>query len=196
MSVVPKGAGGPSVRRSPLPMLFSFFLAGCAPGRDLPPLPPSPDREYRLGAGDIVRVITYGEEPLTGEFRVNDQGSLALPLAGPVKAAGRTPHELEDAVAAALRKGDLLKKPSVSVEVATYRPIYVLGEVNKPGQYPYQPGMTMVSAAAIAGGFTYRAIEDYASVVRTANGESVEGKASRRTAVQPGDVITVFERRF
>ena len=90
----------------------------------------------------------------------------------------------------------MLRKPSVSVEVATYRPIYVLGEVNKPGQYPYQPGMTVVSAAAVAGGFTYRAVEDYASVLRTTDGDSTEGKASRQALVQPGDVITVFERRF
>ena len=82
------------------------------------------------------------------------------------------------------------------MEVTTYRPIYALGEVNKPGQYPWQPGMTMVTAAAVAGGFTYRAVEDYAAVVRTVDGDSVEGKASRQASVRPGDVITVFERRF
>jgi polysaccharide export outer membrane protein len=117
-------------------------------------------------------------------------------LAGPVHAAGLTARDLEIAVATALKQGDMLRQPLVSVEVATYRPIYVLGEVNKRGQYPYQPGMTVVSAAAVAGGFTYRAVEDYASVVRTTDGESVEGKASRQALVQPGDVITVFERSF
>ena len=171
-------------------------LAACAPGRDLPRLQALSGREYRLGPGDVVRIITYGEDPLTGEFRVNDRGDVALPLAGSVVASGLTPRELQDAVAAALTKGDMLRKPSVSVEVSSYRPIYVLGEVNKPGQYPYQPGMTVVSAAAVAGGFTYRAIEDYASVVRTVDGDSVEGKASRQALVQPGDVITVFERKF
>jgi len=177
-------------------LAIPFLLTGCAPGRDLPALTPEAAGDYRLGPGDMVRVITYGEDPLTGEFRVNDQGAIALPLAGAIIAAGRTPRELEDAVAAALKKGDMLRKASVSVEVTTYRPIYVLGEVNKPGQYPYQPGMTVVSAAAVAGGFTYRAIESYASVVRTAGGDSVEGKASRQALVRPGDVITVFERRF
>ena len=144
----------------------------------------------------MVRIITYGEDPLTGEFRVSDQGTIALPLAGAVRATGRTPPELEEAVAATLKKGNMLKRPSVSVEVAAYRPIYVLGEVNKPGQYPYQPGMTMVSAAAVAGGFTYRAVEGYASVVRTVDGDQLEGKASRQALVRPGDVITVFERKF
>jgi polysaccharide export outer membrane protein len=82
------------------------------------------------------------------------------------------------------------------VEITAYRPIFVLGEVSKPGQYPYQPGMTMVTAAAVAGGFTYRAVLDYASVVRTQDGVAVEAKALRQSFIQPGDVITIFERRF
>jgi polysaccharide export outer membrane protein len=177
-------------------LALPLLLPSCAPGRDLPVLPSQANGEYRLGAGDSVRIITYGEDTLTGEFRVNDQGAIALPLAGSVQAAGNTPHELEEAVTTALRKDNMLLKPQVSVEVINYRPIYVLGEVNKPGQYPYQPGMTVVTAAAVAGGFTYRAVEDYASVVRTADGDSVEGKASRQAFIRPGDVITVFERRF
>lgn len=173
-----------------------LMLAACAPGRGLPDLPRPAASGYQLGPGDTVRVITYGEDLLTGDFRVNDQGSVALPLAGLVKAAGKTPAELAAAIALGLKKGDLLRRPSVSVEVSSYRPIYVLGEVNKPGQYPYQPGMTVVTAAAVAGGFTYRAVEDYAAVVRTVGGEPVEGKAVRQAFIQPGDVITVFERRF
>ena len=105
---------------------------------------------------------------------------------------------------AALKRAHLLRNPSVSVEVVTYRPIFVLGEVNRPGQYPYQPGMTVVTAAAVAGGFTYRAVEGYASVVRTpigmavgtTMGDPIEGKAVRQAYVQPGDVITILERRF
>ena len=89
-----------------------------------------------------------------------------------------------------------MRNPSVAVEVIAYRPIYVLGEVNKPGQYAYQPGMTVVTAVAVAGGFTYRAVEGYAAVVRTVEGKAIEGRASRQAFVQPGDVITVFERRF
>lgn len=183
--------------RRMLPLLVVLLaLSCCAPGGDLPPMPGLTGGDYHLAPGDVVRIITYGEDPLTGEFRVSDKGMVALPLAGGVQAAGRTPHQLEEAIAATLKKRGMLTRPSVSVEVAAYRPIYVLGEVNKPGQYPYQPGMTVVSAAAVAGGFTYRAVQGYASVVRTVDGDSVEGKVMRDGPVEPGDVITVFERKF
>ena len=141
---------------------------------------------YSLGAGDQVRIIIFGEDNLTGEFRVNDSGNIALPLVGSVHAAGLTSGGLETAVGAALRRANLVRNPSVAVEVIAYRPIYVLGEVNKPGQYPYQPGMTVVTAVAVAGGFTYRAVEGYASVVRTADGKAVEGRASRQILCPAG----------
>lgn len=183
--------------RAVLPVLFLFVGASCAgPGANLPPLPEADHASYSLGPGDQVRIITFGEDNLTGEFRVNDSGNIALPLVGAVHAAGLTSGRLEQAVAAALQAAKLVQHPSVAVEVIAYRPIYVLGEVNKPGQYPYQPGMTVVAAVAVAGGFTYRAIDDYAAVVRTAGGKEIEGKATRQSSIQPGDVITIFERRF
>jgi polysaccharide export outer membrane protein len=143
-----------------------------------------------------VRLITFGEDSLTGEFRVSDSGTIALPLVGEVRAQGLSPDALAVQVGKALVHANILRSPSVSAEIIAYRPIYVLGEVSKPGQYPYQPGMTMVTAAAVAGGFTYRAIQAYASVVRTQDGQAVEGIASRQSFIQPGDVITVYERRF
>jgi polysaccharide export outer membrane protein len=171
------------------------LLTGCGRGSDLPPLPRI-TAEYRLGPGDVIRIVTYGEEQLSGEFRVGDTGRVALPLLGAVPAAKYTPREFQEEVASRLREAGLLQAPSVSVEVTGYRPFYVLGEVNKPGQYAYQPGITVLGAVAMAGGFTYRAVEDYAGVVRVAEGRSLEGRAARRDAVQPGDVITIYERRF
>ena len=177
--------------------LVALAMAACGgPGSDLPRLPPAAPTAYGLGPGDQVRIITFGEETLTGEFRVNDAGNIALPLVGTLHAAGLTSTELESAVAGALRRANLVRHPSVAVEVIAYRPIYVLGEVNKPGQYAYQPGMTVVTAVAVAGGFTYRAVEGYAAIVRSIEGKAIEGKASRQDFVQPGDVVTVFERRF
>lgn len=173
-----------------------MLASACAPGRDLPELPLVAPGAYRLGPGDVVRLITFGEEALTAEFRVSDSGTIALPLVGVIRAGGLSPDVLASRVSDALVKANLLRTPSVSAEVVTYRPIFVLGEVSKPGQYPYQPGMTVVTAAAVAGGFTYRAIDGYASIVRTQDGAATEGKAARQAFVQPGDVITIYERRF
>ncbi len=184
-------------RRLLLSAVVAAVLAACArPGEDLAVLPSPSIADYKLGPGDQVRIITFGEEQLTGEFRVSDAGSIALPLIGGVKAAGLTPSELEKAVTNALKKNGLYRDPSVTVEVIGYRPIYILGEVNKPGEYPYKPGMTVVTGVAIAGGFTYRAMQDYADIVRTANGKPVEGRGLRQSYLQPGDVITIYERRF
>jgi polysaccharide export outer membrane protein len=184
-------------RRLRLARLVLLVISGCGgPGSELPQLPVGGPIAYNLGPGDQVRIITFGQETLTGEFRVNDSGNIALPLVGAVHAAGMTPAGLEVSVGNALRRGELLHNPSVAVEVIAYRPIYVLGEVNKPGQYAYQPGMTVVTAAAVAGGFTYRAVEGYAAIVRTVEGKAIEGRASRQSYIQPGDVVTVFERRF
>lgn len=177
-------------------VLICLVLAACKPGGSLPDLPATEAAGYRLGPGDVVRLITFGEESMTGEFRVSDSGTIALPLLGPVVAGGQSPDQLGRRVSESLMQANLLKQPSVSVEVISYRPIFILGEVSKPGQYPYQPGMTVVTAAAVAGGFTYRAVDDYAAVVRTQDGVAVEGKATRQSFVQPGDVITVLERRF
>ena len=172
------------------------LAAGCSPGGNLPPLSEYRAQEYKLGVGDQVRVITYGEEQLTGQFRVDDQGRIALPLLGGVKAAGLAPQQLEALIGDDLRRRKLLRDPSVSVEIQAYRPIFVLGEVARPGQYPFQPGMTMLTAVAIAGGFTYRGVQDYAAVVRTMGAEANEGLVTPPSFMAPGDVIKVFERRF
>ncbi len=177
-------------------LLVCLLCVACAPGRSLPDLPAAAPGAYLLGPGDAIRVITFGDEQLTGEFRVSDSGEIALPLVGSVSASGLSPNALAARIRKALIDGNLFHEPSVSIEVIAYRSIFVLGEVSKPGQYPYQPGMTVVTAAAVAGGFTYRAIDRYASVVRIQDGVPFEGKANRQSFVQPGDVITIFERRF
>ena len=173
-----------------------FAVASCAPGSDLPPLNNPTSRAFELGPGDQVRVITFGEQQLTGEFRVSDGGAISVPLLGPIQTTGLTPDQLASRIASELTAKKLFKDPSVSVEVIGYRPIFILGEVNKPGQYPYQPGMTMLTAVAIGGGFTYRAVTRYASDVRLTGKSAVEGRIERESLLQPGDVVTVFERTF
>lgn len=180
-----------------LSLLVSILaVAACGGPGNLPPIPTASDADYQLGPGDQVRVITFGDEQMTGEFRVKDDGDISLPLVGPVKAAGRTPTQLQAEITQALVDKNLYKSPSVSVEVTAYRPVFVLGEVTRPGQYPYQPGMTVQTAVAVAGGFTYRAVEDEFSITRNLPGKVVKGRAEPQTRVRPGDVINVYERSF
>lgn len=173
-----------------------LIVPGCAAGGNLSPLPDEADSAYHLGPGDEVRVITVGEDSLSGDFHVSDAGNIALPMLGAVSATGKTTTQLSDSIATEAKTHSILNDPSISVEVTNYRPIFVLGEVAKPGQYPYQPGMTVLSAVSVAGGFTYRAVEDYASIVRNDGKTSTEGKVKRQSFVKPGDVLTIYERHF
>jgi polysaccharide export outer membrane protein len=194
----PDGGGAATglSRRAALLALGATALASCSPGGNLAPLPDTHGTVYRLGVGDQIRIITVGGTELTGDFRVNDGGDIAIPLLGTVHAAGLSTSELEQRIIKGLVDKQLFRDPSVAVEVLTYRPVFILGEVTKPGEYPYQPGMTLLTAVSIAGGFTYRAVTDYASVVRTIDGKPVEGKVDRQSFIQPGDVITIYERVF
>lgn len=178
-------------------LALAASLAGCAPGRELPFLPAGPPNSFQLGVADQVRVITYGEEQLSGTFRVGDDGSIAVPLLGDVQAQGLTTRRLADRLTGELKKRNLLRDPSVSVEILSYRPVFVLGEVAKPGEYSYQPGMTLLTLVTVAGGFTYRAVEDYASVVRTEDGqEAVRGRLLPEAFLKPGDVVKIYDRVF
>jgi polysaccharide export outer membrane protein len=147
---------------------------------------------YELGPGDLVRVTVFRQPDLSGQFRLDGDGTLALPLAGEVQAGGLTTRDLEQAIAASLLEGDYLLSPQVSVEVLTYRPFYILGEINRPGQYEYKNGMTVINGVALAGGFTYRAKTGEASIER---GTCTLG-AQADTPVLPGDIIRVPERFF
>jgi len=172
------------------------LLAGCAPGGDLKPMPPYDGQVYHLGVDDQVRIITYGADQLSDAFRVDDAGDIDLPLLGSVPAAGLTTHALASRITEDLKSKNLLRNPSVSVEIIAYRPVFILGQVNKPGQYPYLPGMSVLSAVAIAGGFTYRAYEKYTGIVRSNGKTTVTGRGLPQDFVAPGDVITVYERPF
>ncbi|WP_300296042.1 polysaccharide biosynthesis/export family protein [Ferrovibrio sp.] len=151
---------------------------------------------YRLGSGDRVRITVYGQPELTGEYAVDGSGALSFPLIGQVRAGGRSAGELEKTLVDRLQP-NYLKNPSVSVEILTYRPFYIVGEVRTPGSYPYVSGMTVLNAVALAGGFTYRAREgDFYVMRQTAEGGKGRLQAMPDTPVLPGDVITVRERYF
>jgi polysaccharide export outer membrane protein len=151
--------------------------------------------DYTLGAGDNLRISVFGEESLTGQFTVATNGRISFPLIGDVQAAGKTVQELRGEIVAALADG-YIKDPRVSAEVMTFRPYYILGEVEKPGEYPYVGGITVMNAIATAGGFTYRA-NSHDVFIKKAN-DTAEHKVrlNDTLALSPGDTIRVGERYF
>lgn len=160
-----------------------------------PTIATATDTDYRLGSGDKVRVTVYGEPDLSGEFFVTGSGLVSLPLVGEVKAAGLKVGEFQEAVQKALSDG-YLKEPRVSAEVLGFRPFYILGEVTKPGTYPYTSGLTVLNAVATAGGYTYRADKKQVFIKRDGATTEVKTVLSPSTTVAPGDTIRIGERFF
>lgn len=152
------------------------------------------DAAYKLGVGDKLRVTVFGEKDLSGDFDVNDQGLVALPLIGTVRVAGETVQQAETLITQRYGK-DYLVNPRVTVEVLNYRPFYILGEVQRPGSYPYVNGLTVLNAVALAGGYTARANKSHI-VVRRAADPGTEQPIGEDGGVLPGDVVRVPERFF
>ena len=157
--------------------------------------PFAPDDPYTLDSGDRLRIVVFGQPNLTSIYAVDASGRIAMPLIGSVTARGLTPQALAHAVAAALRRG-FMRDPSVSVEIVAYRPFFILGEVNNPGQYPFVAHMTVETAIAIAGGYAPRGSKDEVSISRTVNGVTTRFKAPVTFKLRPGDTIRVKERWF
>jgi polysaccharide biosynthesis/export protein len=149
------------------------------------------DAPYHLDAGDKLRVVVFGQEGLTNTYAIDAGGSITMPLIGAVAARGKTPAGLAADISARLRNG-YIREPSVAVEVETYRPFFILGEVAAPGQYPYVPNMSVESAVAIAGGFSPRAKRDSVTLTHNAGRAIVP----LGTPINPGDTIFVGERWF
>ena len=167
--------------------------AGCSPGSDLPELTPKPDvSAYHLGPGDRLEIKVLGADELNGQYSVQDDGTIRMLLVGEVPAAGLTPDQVQARIEEKLRVGRYITQPRASVAVLNYRPFYILGEVARPGGYPYVSGMKVLSAVAAGGGYTYRANQDY--VIITRNGE--ESKADILLSIQPDDIIRIPERYF
>jgi protein involved in polysaccharide export with SLBB domain len=150
---------------------------------------------YILGPNDRIRLKVYGEADITGEYEIDNTGNVSIPLAGHIKAAGATTRQLEKSIASALAKG-IVRDPRVNVEIAQYRPYYILGEVKKSGEYPYRNGLTVLDAVASAGGFTYRANENKVYLRRAGAGAEEILPLDAPVPVYPGDNIRIPERYF
>jgi protein involved in polysaccharide export with SLBB domain len=150
---------------------------------------------YRLGAGDKVKVTIFDEPDLSGTFAVSGEGKVSVPLIGDIQAAGLTAPQLQTALETAYQQG-YLKDPKVNVEVLSFRPFYILGEVKMPGEYPYDNGMTVVKAVALAQGFTYRADEKRVFIKHLNQTKEEQIPLTSSQEVAPGDTIRIAERYF
>jgi len=150
---------------------------------------------YRLDTGDQLRVTVFGQVDHSGDFTVDGTGVVSMPMLPPIVARGLTTDEFQDVVAVELGRR-LLRNPNVSVQVMEFRPFFILGEVQRAGQYPYVSGMTVQSAVAIAGGYSYRANEDRVRITRNLGDRIVELSVDSKAIVMPGDTVLVRERYF
>lgn len=151
--------------------------------------------DYQLGSGDKILINVYGEDDLTVETVLSDSGMVNYPFLGELKVTGLTVAQLESRITGGL-KGDYLVNPNVHVSILEYRPFFIHGEVEKPGGYPFQPGLTISKAAALAQGFTERASETKIFVVRGNDASQTPEKVDLNTLVRPGDVVTVEQSFF
>jgi polysaccharide export outer membrane protein len=186
-------------------LLAALALAGCMrttqqvgyePAYGIAPvMPVRYDAAYQLDAGDKLRVVVYGQEGLTNTYTIDASGCITMPLVGAIPARGRTPAGLAAEIGSRLRNG-YIREPSVAVEIDSYRPFFILGEVAAPGQYPYVPNMSVESAVAIAGGFTPRARRDRVTLTHTDGAGPARMAVPLGTALGPGDTVQVGERWF
>ena len=179
-------------------LAVGLCLCSCASSNKAIPQTPllsADEAAYSLGPGDKLRVITFGETDLTGEFVVNESGRVSLPLIGSIQASGLTLNQFSSSVEKALANG-YIRQPHVSVEVLNYRPFYILGEVSKPGEYPFISGLTVTNAVATAGGFTYRANVHRLFLRGQRDTREHPVPLTGTTLVHPGDTIRIPERLF
>lgn len=176
--------------------LGAALLNGCASYK---PVPPAFHRvlnePYRLDSGDQLRVTVFEQDGLTNTYPVDKAGFVVIPLIGDVPARGRTTRQIESEIAQRLANG-YLNDPDVTVQVAEYRPFFIMGEVATGGQYAYFPGMTVNKAVAAAGGFTPRAEQGSVDITRQVGGQVLTGRVLTSDPILPGDTLYVRERWF
>jgi polysaccharide export outer membrane protein len=161
----------------------------------IPAAIPAEDGPYTLDSGDKLRIVVFGQDALSNTYQVDANGNVSMPLIGVLAARGLTTTQLSGAIAAKLRVS-FIRDPSVAVEIETYRPFFILGEVTNPGQYPYVANMTVETAVAIAGGFTPRASKGTVTVTRKLQGVPARFALPLNSTIRPGDTVTVSERWF
>ncbi len=152
------------------------------------------DDSYTLGPGDKVEIKVFGQPDLAVSALLGNSGNINYPFLGQVKLSGLTISQIENVIHKGLQP-DYLIDPNVHAQVIEYRPFYIHGEVESPGAYPYQPGMTVNQAIALAGGLTERASLDKIYVYKEQSKEQ-EQKGSLNSQIAAGDTIKIEQRLF
>jgi protein involved in polysaccharide export with SLBB domain len=152
--------------------------------------------DYKLGAGDKIRVVVLADPEFSGEYEVDASGNISVRMIGRLSVLGITPAELEATLTERYRSSGYLRDPKVSVELLSARPFFVLGEVLKPGSYPYVAGLTIAQVIAISGGYTRRASTSRIKVKRFGSPAGSEESVTEDSIVNPGDIVRVPERLF
>jgi polysaccharide export outer membrane protein len=178
-------------------LLFATAVPACTPGagHDYPKLEAQGRRQYKLAVGDRLRVSVFGHPKLSGKFQVDGGGKINFPLLGGISASGRTVETLKQVLKTQLNENYLVD-PKVSVEVLNYRPFFILGEIDSPGQYEYEPDLSVRQAIAMAGGFTRRAARRTVILRRPSSDGMKTYRANLDAKILPGDTIEVRQRLF
>lgn len=176
--------------------IMSITVSGCASYRPAPKVfHEATIQPYRLDSGDRLRVTVFDQTNLSNTYTVDQAGYIAFPLVGQVAARGATLTQLEGTLAQKLKQG-YLRDPDVTIEIDRYRSIFVMGQVGQPGQYAYVPGMTILNAIAVSGGFNGRANQRDVDVTRKINGQIITGRVPITDPILAGDTVYVRERLF
>ncbi len=172
-------------------LFFAAFVCSPAFSQSAPEL-----SSYRLGAGDMISIRVLGEDDLRRErVRLSDAGTVSFPVLGELKVKGMTVGALEDYITKGL-KGRYLLNPQVTVTIDEYRNFYVNGMVEKPGGYPFAPGLTVRKAITLAGGFKERASRDKINIIRDDDPKQTPRRVDMNAPVLPGDILTIEESFF
>ncbi len=191
-------------RKSSLAILCALALASCDSGATLGPLSEEERQALiksaastspNLQPGERIKITVFGEDRLSGEFEIDPAGFVSLPLAGTIKAAGMSKAQLEQDLAKRFR-GEYLRNPKVTVDVSNFRPFYIMGEVGKPGEYPYKSGLNVLSAIALAGGSSYRGSRTTVLIQHVGESGFREYPLNSTIPVLPGDLVRLPERYF
>lgn len=177
-------------------------IAGCASGSsgeatqaDIQATNAAASGPHTFQGGEKIKITVYNEPSLSGDYDIDTNGVVSLPLAGTVRAVGLTQTQLEQELATKF-KSEYLRNPKVTVTITQYRPIYIVGEAEKQGEFPYKNGLNVLTAIAMAGGGTYRANRNYVLIQHFGETTMKEYPQSAATMVLPGDLIKVPERYF